>query len=232
MTKSKKKSATKHSPLQAAGAKFVDALGSRAIDALKSKLGLNTELHCVDVSAGSATLGTTLAQIQGAITIAQGTSNTTRVGDSVRVVSYEQRLAAWSQATTAGSCLVRFIGVANRNNAPATSPSVGIILQDPTDPLSPYDASFAQSGLEIIFDKTITVSGQVKNTDKNAIVASRQIWHPQDYHITFTQADTTGVQADLVAGGMYVYAMYGLPSQAMVAAPKYNITSRVTFVDN
>jgi len=231
----KNKSKSKNPPkseLQKAGAALIDQLGKRGIDALKAKLGLNTELHVVDVAASSATLGTTLAQIQGAITVAQGNTNTTRVGDSFRCVSYEQRVAAWSQATTAATTLVRFIAVANRSNAPATSPSVGVILQDPTDVLSPYDASFPDSGLQIVFDQTVTVTAQTKQIDSDAVVFFKKVWRPQDFHVVYTQGDTTGVQADLIQGGIYVYAMYGLPSQAAVAAPKWNLTSRVTFVDN
>jgi len=231
--KSKKSTKPKRSALQSAGAKFVDELGSRAIESLKSKLGLNTELHVVDVSSGATSLGTTLAQLQGAITVPQGNTNQTRLGDSFRVVDYIQNLSFRSNGTTSATAVCRVIGVANRHNAPATTPAPGVILQDPTDVLSPMYAEFADSGLEVIFDWTDVVSAQSLQIDVDAVKYKKYHWRPSDFHVSYTQGDTTGVQADLVQGGMYVYAMYGLPSNGTITAvPRVTITSRLTFVDN
>lgn len=222
------KKSAKKSPLQQAGAKFVDELGRAGITRLKEKLGLNTELHCLDVASGVAVLATTLAQLQGAITVPQGATDTTRVGDSIRIVSWEQFLIASTQATTATPTIVRFIGVANRHNAPATTPTT--ILKDTTDVMSPLHPQFSQSGLELVFDKSIVLGAGSAQSDGCQLFEKH--WRPSDFHMIWTQGDTTGVQADLVAGGTYVFGMYNATAGAAVAAPKYSITSRLTFVDN
>jgi len=219
------------SSLQRAGSVFVDELGKSAINKLKAKLGLNTELHVVDVPSGSSVLGATLGQIQGAITVPQGTTNATRVGDSIRVVSWEQYISVRQNTTNATPQRARFIGFYNRHNAPATSPVAATqILADATDANSPIAAEFAQAGYQLVFDEVVDLAAGTGLT-LGVQGSFRKIWRPQDVHMTWTQGDTTGVQANLVEGGLYVYAFRQDLGTAL-AAPTYYITSRLTFVDN
>lgn len=219
------------SALQTAGGRFVDELGKAAIAKLKAKLGLNTELHTVDVAAGGTALSTSLSQIQGAITVPQGTTNASRVGNSLRVVLYEQSLRAFASATTAFPFKVRFMVVTARTDSPSVSPSPSAILQFPSDIGSPLYSDIAAHGYQVIFDRTAQLS-TVASGQSDGIATMNFAWRPREFHMTWTLGDTTGVQANLEAGGIYVFAMYGDVNGAIVGVPNYVLTSRLQFVDN
>ncbi len=218
------------SSLARAGSVFVDELGKSAINKLKQKLGLNTEVHSVYVASGSGTMGTTLAAIQGAITVPQGATNYQRVGESLRVVTYEQYIRVWQDVSNTRNQVVRLICVYNRNNLPSTTPAASAILEDPVDPMSPINHEFYDQGFQLVFDEKILLSPGTSFTE-GAAALYQKIWRPENVHMTWLAGDTTGVQANLTQGGIYVYALYEDLTTG-IAPPRFRITSRLTFVDN
>jgi len=221
MTPNKKKGAQKpkRTELQKAVASAIEHLGKRGILALQSRLGLNTELKYVD-TAGTTTVTATLTSRIASPTIAQGLTALTRTGSSIRVVDCELRINAASASATAYTQIRVIVTRFLEASAPATS----AILQSTTDFSSPLNHLFKANGLQLLDDFVIVVgTGTV-----DGVTSIVKHYKNDNWHMQWTDADTTGAPANLVSGGIYVHWY----ADQISVAPIMNSTMRIRYVDN
>jgi len=203
------------------GAALLAALKGYALTALKRKLGLNTETKYVDV-AGSSTATATLASRIVSPTIPQGATVGGRNGAGVRVTKVEQRINIEASAAATKGCNVRIITVRHRHSG---VPAVADILQVTTDFSSPIHNNIVANHVEIISDQTYTVGTA---TSENSTVLVSNMFSRANWQMEWTDADTTGVPANLINGAIVTLWMV----DNVTTAPTFTSTNRVWFVDN
>jgi len=203
------------------GSQVLSLLKGAALGALKRRLGLNTEEKFVD-TAGTTTSTATLVSRIVSPTIAQGLTVGTRSGAGVRVTRIQQRInVAATSAATLGTT-IRVITVRHRHSG---VPAVGDILQTTTDISSPLHNNLAANHIELISDRSYVLGTALSGTGQLLIENefSRAIWQME-----WTDADTTGVPANLINGAIVTLWM----QDAVTTAPVWTSTNRVWFVDN
>ena len=236
--KSQRKQQAKRSPLQVATASFIDHMGKAAIDRLKGRLGLNTETKSIDYST-SATLTNTLSVLctETSNPIAQGSTDSTRDGSTLRVSRYELRgCVVNGGANLDPNTMVRIIGVRFKpvpGNFVSNATAYSSVLYNGTvggfpELLSPHTLMQDQAYKnEVIFDESFALGGT--GTFPTGQFFSK-LWNPSDLHLEYTAADTTGTLANSI--GEHI-AFYGLASQATAANfPVVELSQRVYWVDN
>jgi hypothetical protein len=197
------------------------ALKGYALTALKRKLGLNTETKYVDV-AGTTTATGTLATRIASPTIPQGATVGGRNGAGVRVTKVEQRINIEAATAATKGCNVRIITVRHKHSG---TPAVADVLQVTTDFSSPIHNNIVANHIEVISDQTYTVG---TSTSENATVLVANTFSRANWQMEWTDADTTGVPADLINGGIVTMWMI----DNVTTAPVFTSTNRVWFVDN
>jgi hypothetical protein len=210
---------SRKSPLQKAGAQFIDHLGRAAVERLKGKLGLNTELHQFNDGVGSTGFTTSCLHYMGPPIIPQGTTNSTRVGASIRVTRMRIAIGLAPAATQASSCVCRVIGIVRRlyNGVDLTPAQLQSV---PSNVLSAQAPDFPRLGGQILFDKSITVGVSTSDVGSTSFVHE---FEPRDYHMLWDEADTTGANANLIQGEVAIFAYQGLNDGTIVAAPTITI---------
>ncbi len=196
-----------------------DNVSSKALIALKSRLGLNTELKFSDNLQTGVTLSTTLTNRCSAPTISQGSSSSQRNGKGVRMTRYLNRFSLASTSTTTPT-RVRVLVVANEDAGVA---AVGEILQDTTNVLSPLNSDIDQYNHFVIYDRSYVVG---VTTSPNAIVNDEFEWTPDNHHLEWSSSDTTGLPANMLQGNITVYVF------ADAATVTFYAYAREEFVDN
>jgi len=220
----KKKYAAKRKPKRSARrtptTTIASLLQGAALGYLKRRLGLNTEQKYVDTS-GTTTATATLVNRIASPTIAQGLTVNTRQGASIRVTRTDVRISITPVATGLSSC-IRVICVRYTDDA---SPGAADILQTTTEMTSPLHNNFHEKGLQLLHDQVYPV-GTTTSPGGTAIEFSCS---RANDHMVWTNTDTTGVQANLVSGGITVWWMM---DSNFTTAPIIASTMRTWFVDN
>lgn len=225
MAKGKKSAANvKRSPLQAAGAKFVDELSSRAVTALKSKLGLNTEENYIDANL-STTATTTMASRLTFPSIPQGNGVSTRIGRSVRITRIELRLQVAAAATATTGNTTRVICTRNTNAGVAIAAQT---LASTTVISSPIvvDTVTHDNGVYIMDDFTIETAAPAGGI---STAWYQHTYRSVDWHLTWPSSDTAGTPAATDCG---VFNIFWMVDAIATAAPIYTGSVRVWYVDN
>jgi hypothetical protein len=235
---SNKKQKAKRTPLQVAGASFVDQLGKAAVNKLKDKLGLNTEVKSVDYSTSVATTNTLAVLSSDASNpIAQGTTDSTRNGSTVRVTRFEMNGCVVNGAANLDpNSMVRVLGVRFRPTPGAFTSSANALasvlynagvtgfpeLLSPTT--IPQDQAYKN---DIIFDESFAL-GATGTFPTGQFF--RRDYRPEDLHLEWTAADTTGSTANSIGERIVWYAVC---SQATASNfPIIKLSQRLYFVDN
>lgn len=216
-------------PLQVAGHHFVDALGSRAIEALKGKLGLNTEVKYADY-VGSLTTNTALAQLCNATStpIPQSLTDNGRQGASVRVTRTHIRFQIQNGAANASPfTAVRVIGVMFDPSV-ATNWSISDVLESTGDILSDYthDPTYAS---RVVYDRTYTLGATSNGADPNQYFDSFSD-ESQGYHLLWVTSDTAGTYSNSIGNQIVFYALTNGATASNL--PTVTVYQRVEFVDN
>ena len=228
-TKSTSTSATKGTsfPWKKYAGKALTGVGNLSLSMLKQKLGLNTEIHCVENPASNVPLSATWATQYNILGVAvpQGLTTATRVGDSFRVTLWAIRATLKNGAGNALISKVRLVLVRFPN---AAASAITQVFQVSTDINSPFTVD-STIRFNVISDTTFCLSPagsgpQLFDFDSN--------YTPDESsgHLKFTTADTTGVAGNVTSG--YV-VLYGIVDQFTAAnAPSMDMTGRLRFVDN
>lgn len=203
------------------GTTFVSLLKGYALLKLKQKLGLNPETKYVDV-AGTTTATSTLQSRIAAPTIAQGNTNQTRNGATVRISKVETRISITAASTAVLPTNVRIIQVRNKR---AAQVPVADILQTTTDITSPLQSDYQANGVQILKDITVCVGAKEGNGSQ---------WVEWTHtglsdHVVWPDSDTAGTPGAAEQGCISTYWML---DGAFDVAPTFAAKSRYWFVDN
>jgi len=223
------------SALQNAGAKFYDELGNRALATLKKRLGLNTENHrFYDTVSPSALPASTsgLTQIASPPIIPQGNTNSTRVGDSIRVEKMIWRLGVSTTTGATSATRARFICVYRKLSQGAGMSgfvTAAQILNQVQAFDGPYSPNLASDGITVLWDKTIDLG--LYSSD----ICTHTLMIPvPGHHMKWTAADTTGALANLCESEVTLWAFYDNATGGGGLAADYNYQwfRETEFVDN
>jgi hypothetical protein len=233
-----KKAKAKRTPLQVASASFVDQLGKAAVDKLKTKLGLNTEVKSIDYST-SAALTSTLAMLttESSNPITQGDSDSQREGSTCRVTRFDIRGCVVNGAANLDpNTMVRIVGV-------RFTPVPGNFVSNATAFASVLANGGAGGFPELLSPTTLRQDQSYKNTvifDESFALGPtgtfptgqffRKDYHPDDLHLEWIASDTAGTLTNAI--GEHI-VFYGLASQATASNfPVVKLSQRVYYVDN
>jgi len=212
-----------HKPARLAATSLVGV----GLKALKKKLGLNTENKNWDQIGTQTLTGAVvpfLAPING---LAQGSTNTTRTGNGLRVTHYTVKGSFQNVTANVNSQQIRMIITFQPTMTTAgTVLTAGQLLQTTTNIDSPYNTDL--EGVKIIYDKTFVITPQFSGQ-----VITRRYkfkWAPSydDGHVQWTDSDTTGTSGDVVKG----YLRCWIYDDQSANHPTMSWYSRVHFVDN
>lgn len=206
------------------GTMALDAIKGYALKKLKQKLGLNTESKYIDSTMSglgtTATLAVGLDPIDG---LAQGNTTLTRNGDSVRLTHLRIKGHVTVNALDTGTRQVRIIVGYQPKCPAATQLGASAILTTVTNINSPYASNLV--GWQAIYDEIILVNplGADDSTKRWHFE-----WHPENCHVRWTVADTTGTFANTEEGAIRVFIMADGASNF----PNVTAYCRAYFVDN
>lgn len=210
----------------------MSALTGAALNRLKSKLGLNTELKFVDTPTASYMLTNTLSAWLALTTTAipQGDGVSQRNGAGFRLVRYFLKGSLYNSPGNTLAGRVRIIWVNWGKNAAGLASSVLQVSTDinsplNTDPLVPF---------KVISDKMHYVGVEPSGgLQSGAIPVYQEIdfdYQPLSHHVRWTDSDTAGGPANLIEGQI---AMYVIADAFSVGAPPYiKVYQRIQYVDN
>ena len=222
----RKRTTRKSRPSTASGLAKTVAIGLSgiALRMLKNKLGLNTEMKYLDTTQ-SGTLTATATGLQYPLLIPQGLTNTTRTGDSIRLVSFKFNILMSCSAIATRSSIVKLYLVKFKDSRGATMAS-DVFLDDPASVQSFLNMGNTVSGGGYDIIKTWTTTVEPPSTDANAKMLS-YTWKPFNQQIKWTDSDTTGASNQIIDGqfALFIHAN-------STAFPTYTLTQRVRFVDN
>lgn len=203
------------------GSSFVSLLKGYALLKLKQKLGLNPESKYVDVAGTTTATGTLQSRI-AAPTIAQGNTNQTRNGATVRISKVETRISIVAASTATSPTTIRIIQVRNKR---AGSVQPTDILQLTTDISSPLQSDYVANGVVILKDITVCL-GTATGGDGCQWVEWTHTGLAD--HVVWPDSDTAGTPAAAEQGCISTYWFVDNVS----TSPIFTSKSRYWFVDN
>jgi len=212
---------TQKSNVQQLATLVIDQMAKGGARKLKSVLGLNTEDKFVD-TAGTTTTTSTLASRIASPTIAQGLTVNTRQGTSIRVTKCELRINISAIAAATLGNTIRVIVVRSNDDSTIT---LADVLQTTTDISSPIHNLFSAHGLELLDDFTVQLSTTAGGESQRYV---KRTYSNDDWHMVWTDADTTGVPSNLVTGCMQVFWY----AENSGNPPTFVSNMRTWFVDN
>jgi hypothetical protein len=217
--KKSKTSKGKKTAWQTHGGALFDHMSKSALDSLKSKLGLNTEIKYADNTGTSTTTATCVARINFPA-IAQGLTSSSREGASIRVTKVRLRMDMQSQnvaATQIRILVVRF----TRSGAPV----VADIVQSATNFSTILNHHFYENGYQLLMDKIVTVGGTGSDNASQHVI---ETFSNANWHAVWPDTDTTGLASALSEGNITVFWW----ADSISVAPIFNSIMRVEYVDN
>jgi len=236
MAKGRKPSRLPRSPLQVAGASFVDQLGKAAVEKLKAKLGLNTETKYV-MSTNSVVTQTVPQVFASTLSTAipQDLTDNGREGASCRVTKHSMRFEIYQDGNNAdASTLTRVVvtrwsptaggNVSSNVNdilEQAAGGALGAVLSPPTHQPTYHN--------EIVFDRTFALGAASDPSTPNLATFSFE-YGPTDFHLMWLTTDNTGVIANSTGDLLTVMAVTS--SATAAAFPTVKMVQMVEYVDN
>lgn len=187
------------------------------------------EVKSADFAGAGSTITTTLTSMLGNIgaNVTQGLSNNTqRVGNSIEIKNVDFRLDLTVAPTSTTPCKIRLIWVKLGVTA-GTALGANQVLADTTNIRSAYAIDVTRD-FKILRDYTISLSGGT-SADKDGRRSIHWNYRPKGCHeVEWTQADTTGVIADIEKGTMQLLMMY---EGAAGGAPSVSYYYRINYID-
>jgi len=204
---------------------------SRAIRALREKLGLNTETKFFDddTSGFTAALSASWTTVMTTPVIAQGATITTRNGASIRVTRELMRFVIQPGSTTTLNGIVRVVAIRQRSVGPVFSQITAAQTFDGAiSAISMTSGNLFDQDVEVVYDRVFAMDSTTA-TGWQAVAHDEVECIPEDFHLTWTAGDTTGANANLIAGAITWFACtlgFG------TANPQISMRRRYEFVDN
>lgn len=186
------------------------------------------EVKQVDAT-GAPTITTSLATYDSPyVGIAQGLTDSTRLGNSIEVKSYHIEATFHCGASSTAPTLVRVM-VLKQGQMQLAALTGAAVLQDPTNIKSPLLMD-KQRSFTVLKDFTFRLSA-FSSYEKDTYYRWVYTYRPKSCHsIKWTQADTTGVIGNMLEGNLQIMVMYEQPTGAP-SAPTTRFYSRSEWVD-
>lgn len=166
----------------------------------------------------NTTIGTTGTKVVDLTTIAQGSTDATRNGNSIKVVSLLCAGQVSHNVISTGTNVVRLLIVLDTQQVSDTSPSFADIV----------DSSFADDIHAPLTRATVgrfkVIRDRLFDTDPSNITKHFKMYIKLDHHMRFNGTTSTDIQK----GGLYVFAV----SNDNANKPLLLCNCRLTFVDN
>lgn len=189
-----------------------------AIAKLASKVALlNVEVKRFDTrTAGTVTLNSAMTTGIGLSAVAQGDTDITRDGNSLKCTGLSMKLHIHPNPTTPAIQTLRLIVVKRKM---AGNADIDDILEDVTTDIHSWRNIDKTRVNEVILDKTISYSPTVNNSELNYKFHNKLM-----HHVKFDNNTATSDQY----GGLYAYIM---TDEATYPA-SFTFMSRLRYVDN
>lgn len=199
----KKGTTAQSSPWRKAAGDAVGKMGQAAIERLKERLGLNTEVKQFFDNYPSTALTASFAAKLDVPAIAEGTTDLTRNGSSIRVTRTSIRGVVRPNATDTSARLVRVVAV--YNPWPNGTPTAIAQLFNNTGAIdSVYSADLDATDIVVIYDQTFNVGPAIQALSNHAIhIEDSRLEH----HMVWKSSDTAGTSSNLLQGGISVFAI-------------------------
>jgi hypothetical protein len=209
------------------------ALTGAALNRLKSKLGLNTELKFVDTPTTTFVLSSAGLVPYAAVTttpIPQGDSVNQRNGAGFRLTRFHVKGCLYNDTANTIPARVRVIWV---NWGKNTAGAASTILQIPTDINSAINTDPAVP-FKVVSDKMYHVGVQPAGGLQSGAIPAYQemdfLYEPLSHHVRWTDADTIGGPLNMIEGQ---FAQYVMCDAFSVGTPPFiKQYQRIEFVDN
>lgn len=187
-----------------------------------------TEIKQTDF-ATNPSITTSLATFYSPFTgVAQGITDSTRLGNSIEVKSCQIRATFTCGATSSSATTVRLM-VIKQNQMQAAALTGAAVLQDATNIRSARTLD-QQRSFTILKDFMFKLSG-VNAGDKDAVYHWNWTYRPKTCHsIKWTQADTTGAIGNMLEGNLQIMVMYEQTS-GVASGPTSLVYFRTEWVD-
>lgn len=183
--------------------------GTRLLSYLDNKYEkkCGTEIKQFFSATVTGTPTTTLATLVSPfVGIAQGLTDSTRIGDSIEVKKLRIRFTIRAGAASTAVSQVRII-VTKQGLMAGAVPTSNDILQTDTDIRSFYSQNKNET-FQILEDRTFTVTPLTTNDDKTRYTWD-YVYTPKGCHsIKWVSGDTTGVIGNMILGNICVKTMY------------------------
>lgn len=181
------------------------ALGSYLDRRYEKKCGTEVKQFYQVSSTGTPT--TTLATLVSPFAgIAQGLTDSTRVGDSIEVKSMRIRFTIRAGAASTACTQLRII-ITKQGLMAGAVPTSNDILQTDTDIRSFY-AQNKNENFKVLSDRTFVITPLTSNDSKTRFVWD-YVYKPKGCHaIKWVSGDTTGVIGNMIKGNICVKTMY------------------------
>lgn len=158
--------------------------------------------------------------------IAQGTSDSERIGNSILAKDINVRgYAYWAPTVTTGPFVNvgRYIMFVWKDNANANGPTAAKILETPTNINSHYNKDYTDQFV-VLKDQRIPMNAWI-NASVTQDVHEFKIYKKLNFHIRWLNATTGGTQN-------HVYMMFMGSNTASANATVFQIYSRLNYTDN
>ena len=180
--------------------------------------------------SGNPTITTSLANFNSPfVGISQGLTDSTRLGNSIEIKSYQCKINFHAGATSTAPTLVRLI-IVKQLQMQLASLTGATILQDSTNIKSNYIIDKARS-FTVLKDVTFTLSS-FNSGSRDSYKSITYNYRPKTCHsIKWTQADATGIIGDMLEGNLQLLVMYQQPTGA-ASGPTCTYYDRCEWVDS
>ncbi len=188
------------------------------------------EIKQVDNAVTAASTTTTCAALSGGqpfVGIAQGLTDSTRIGNTIEVKSCKFKVNFYAGAASTGVTNVRII-VCKQSQMQLAALTGAALLQDPTNIRSPLIMD-KQRSFSVIKDFTFKLAA-FSSGDAASSKSWTWTYRPKHCHsIKWTQADTTGVIGNMLEGNLIVMVFH--EQSGAVSVPSYNLYTRAEWTD-
>lgn len=185
------------------------------------------EVKQIYAATATGTPTTTLATlVSPTVGIAQGLTNSTRIGDAIEIKKLRMRFTFIGGATSTANSTVRVI-IVKQNEMSGAAATSSDILQTTTD-IRSYYAQDKNESFTVLLDRKFEVT-PVSTNDGKTRYTFEWNYRPKHCHsVQWVTGDTTGVIGNMIKGNINVKTMY---ESVGAIAPRIDFNSYLEYID-
>ncbi len=204
--------------------KAIDAIGAAALERLKTRLGLNTEVKMQFDNYPVTAMTASWSAVLPPPTIAEGTTDSSRDGSSIRVTRTDIRGIIRPNSVDTKCRVVRVVAV-YQPNPNGTVVTAANMFNNTGAVDSVYGADSFSLDISVIYDKSFEIGPDTQALSNATFHITDQ---RLDHHMVWKSADTTGSNSNLLQGGITVFVI----EDAGANFATVEIHRSTSFVDN